>query len=184
MLDDQDVVGVLAADQELGVLALGVQGVGGDHAPGQVQGCQQRGETSDLVGLAVHAGLAEHDAGLLVGDREQVRGLTVAAGVAGAPDRLAVHGQRPPRSPAVPGSRISAPQPCSQPGSHRRIQRISVHCFQDPADSGLIRRLEPAGQQVTPDPERGQHLRWGVGDPLAHRGERPRPGQHRRDRCQ
>jgi len=35
-------MGLLAGDQELGVLALGMQGVRGDHAPGQVQGLQQR----------------------------------------------------------------------------------------------------------------------------------------------
>jgi len=68
-------VGVLAGDQELGVFALGVQGVGGDHRPGQVQGLQQRSEPGDLVGLAVHAGLGEHSADLLVGYRQQVHGL-------------------------------------------------------------------------------------------------------------
>jgi hypothetical protein len=36
LLDHQDVMGPLAGDKELGVLALGVQG-GGDDAPGQVQ---------------------------------------------------------------------------------------------------------------------------------------------------
>jgi hypothetical protein len=52
LLHDQDVMGALAADQELGVLALGVQGIGGDHGSGQVQGRQQRAELGDLVGLA------------------------------------------------------------------------------------------------------------------------------------
>ena len=85
MLDGQDVVGVLFGDQELGVLALGMQGVRGDHAPGQVQRLQQRGELGDLIGLAVHAGLGEHGAGLLVGYGEQVHGLPVAAGVTGTP---------------------------------------------------------------------------------------------------
>ena len=37
LLHDQDVMGLLLGDQELGVLALGVQRVGGDDAPGQVQ---------------------------------------------------------------------------------------------------------------------------------------------------
>jgi hypothetical protein len=62
-------VSFLIADQELGMLALGMQRVGGDHAPGQVQGFQQRGELGDLVGLAVHAGLGEHRACCLVAGR-------------------------------------------------------------------------------------------------------------------
>ena len=41
MLDDEDVMGVLRGDQELGVRALGVQRVRGDDMPGQVQRLQQ-----------------------------------------------------------------------------------------------------------------------------------------------
>jgi len=52
---DQDVVRVLVADQELRVLALGVQGVGGDHAPGQVQRLQQRSERGDLIGFTARS---------------------------------------------------------------------------------------------------------------------------------
>jgi hypothetical protein len=54
LLHDQDVVRLLFRDKELGVLALGVQRVGGDDAPGQVQRLEQRREPGDLVGLAVH----------------------------------------------------------------------------------------------------------------------------------
>ena len=43
------------------MLALGVQGVGSDDAPGQVQRLQQRREPGGLVGLAVHPDLAEHN---------------------------------------------------------------------------------------------------------------------------
>ncbi|MGE5134755.1 MAG: hypothetical protein ACM32E_17855 [Gemmatimonadota bacterium] len=49
LLDHQDVMGALAGDQELGVLALSVQRVGGDDAPGQVQRLEQRREPGDLV---------------------------------------------------------------------------------------------------------------------------------------
>jgi hypothetical protein len=59
-------------------------------------------------------------------------------------------------------------------------QRIGVHGLQDPADGGLIRRLEPASQRITPDPKRSQYLRWRIRDPLTDRGERPRSSQHRR----
>lgn len=38
LLHDQDVMGALAGDQELGVFALGVQGIGGDHGSGQSSG--------------------------------------------------------------------------------------------------------------------------------------------------
>jgi hypothetical protein len=37
---------------------------------------------------------------------------------------------------------------------------------------------------IMPDPERGQNLRRRVRDPLADRGQRLRPGQHRGHRRQ
>ncbi len=78
--------------------ALGVQRIGGDHVPGQVQGFQQRGELGDLVGLAVHIDLAEDGAGLVVQDRHQVRGLSVSAGAA----PLSRQNRKPWRSEAEP----------------------------------------------------------------------------------
>jgi len=50
-LDDRQVGGVLDAGQPVGVLTLGVEGVGGDDSPGQVQRLQQRLEAGDLVGV-------------------------------------------------------------------------------------------------------------------------------------
>jgi hypothetical protein len=96
MLDGQDVVRVLGRDQELGVLALGVQRVGGDHRPGQLQRRQQRRKGGDFVGLAVHLSLGEYRAGLLVCRGQQVAGLAIAAGMPGAAHRLAVYRHRPP----------------------------------------------------------------------------------------
>jgi hypothetical protein len=114
---DEDVVGVLVLDEELGVVALGVHHVRGDHAPGEVEVGQQRQEPADLVDLAVDIDLAEDGGGLVVQDCHQVHGLPVGAGVAGAPYRLAVHGQRhpPPRQlPPLPGwrspAKIAAPR--------------------------------------------------------------------------
>jgi hypothetical protein len=104
--------------------------------------------------------------------------------VAGAAHGLAVHGQRPPGASAAPGSLVSGPQPPGEPGPDRGIERVGVDGFQDPADGGLIRWLELAGQRITADPETGQDLRRRVGDPLADRCERPCPSQHRRHRCQ
>jgi hypothetical protein len=51
----QDVVRFLIGDDELGVLALGMQGVSGDHASGQVQRFGQRTEPGD-VGSAERRG--------------------------------------------------------------------------------------------------------------------------------
>jgi hypothetical protein len=59
-------MGVLLDDQKVGVLALGMQRVRRDHRTGQVEGAQQRREPGDLVGLALHAGLAQDDPGGLV----------------------------------------------------------------------------------------------------------------------
>ena len=92
-------------------------------------------------------------------DRQQVHGLPVTAGVTGAPHRLAVHGQRPPRPPGAPGPLASGPQPPGEPGTYSGAERAGAGGFQDPADGGLIRRLEPPGQRITADPETGQDLR-------------------------
>jgi hypothetical protein len=91
LLHDQDVVRLLFRDKELGVLALGVQRVGGDDAPGQVQRLEQRREPGDLVGLAVHPDLAEHNTTALIEGGQQVYRLAVGAGMTDAPHRLAVH---------------------------------------------------------------------------------------------
>jgi hypothetical protein len=54
---------VLGGDQPVGVLALGVQRVGGDYDVGEVQPLQQRPEPGDLVGRVVHLGLCQDGAG-------------------------------------------------------------------------------------------------------------------------
>lgn len=41
-LDDQDVVGALVLDEEAGFTGVGVQGVGSDRDPGQVEGGASR----------------------------------------------------------------------------------------------------------------------------------------------
>jgi hypothetical protein len=184
MLDDQDVVGLLLGDQELGVVALGVHRVRGDHAPGQAQGLQQWRERGDLVGLAVHPGLAQHGAGLLVADCQQMNGLPIGTGVAGAAYGLAVHRQRTLPAPGRRRRRRGG-QPRRQPRPHRTVQRARVHPLQDPADGGLIRRrLKTPGQRVTANAQQGQNVRRRVRHPFADRGERPRPRQHGRHRGQ
>jgi len=49
-LDREQVVRLLASDEELGGIGVGVQRVGGDHRTGQVQVGQQRGEPRDFAG--------------------------------------------------------------------------------------------------------------------------------------
>ena len=124
---DQVVARVLAGDQELRVVALGMQGVRGNGVPGQVQWFQQRGERGDLTGLAVRTGLPRHCAGLLIDDGQQVRRLPVAAGVPGAPDGLAVHGHRPPVFAAVTRCLVSGPQTAREPGSDRGVEGGGIY---------------------------------------------------------
>jgi hypothetical protein len=80
-LHDQQVGGVLVDDQPVGVLTLGVERVGSDHLPGEVQPLQQRTESGDLVGGGVHIGLRQDRSGGVVHRGEQVnrRGVVAAA---------------------------------------------------------------------------------------------------------
>jgi hypothetical protein len=94
-----------------------------------------------------------------VGERgDQVRGLPLL--VLRAADRLAVDGDLQPaacqRSPGV------------HPGAEDPVEHIWADQDERTPESGLIRRA--AGR-----PEPRQHLRAGIGGPLADRGERPRP---------
>jgi hypothetical protein len=66
VLHSEQIRRTLGLDEPAGVLALGVQGVGRDHGPGQVQGIEQRREAGVLVGLAVNVDLAEDHAGVLL----------------------------------------------------------------------------------------------------------------------
>jgi hypothetical protein len=74
-LDDQQVVSA-AADQEAGVVALGVQRVGSDHDTGKVQAGQQRLEGGHFTRRAVDLALREHGAVMMVQRRQQVHLVT------------------------------------------------------------------------------------------------------------
>jgi hypothetical protein len=63
---------------------VGLEGVGGDHHPGQVQGRQQRGEGGHLLGRAGDLALGQHGTGGVVHAGQQVRRATVGACSAGA----------------------------------------------------------------------------------------------------
>jgi hypothetical protein len=80
-LHHQQVGGVPLGDQPVGMLALGVERIGGDHSAAEVQTVQQRPEPGDLVGGGVDIGLPQDRAGGVVHHRQQVhrRGAAVAA---------------------------------------------------------------------------------------------------------
>src|SRR6202451_2480376 len=82
----------------------------------------------------------------------------------GARPALPATARAPRGPPAPPGWLASALQPPGEPGTYRGVERAGVDGFQDPADGGLIRRLEPAGQRITAGPQAGPDLRRGVGD--------------------
>jgi hypothetical protein len=77
-------VGVLAGDQELGGLRVGLERVGGDPDPGEVEVGQQWGEGGDLFGGAGDLALGQHRAGGVVHAGQQVRRAAVGACPAGA----------------------------------------------------------------------------------------------------
>jgi hypothetical protein len=145
-------VRLLFRDKELGVLALGVQRVGGDDAPGQVQRLEQRREPGDLVGLVVHPDLAEHNTTALIEDGQQVHWLAVGAGMTGAPHRLAVHRDRPPGAPRVSCGLAGGLQSRIQPGPDSSIQRVRVGAsstrWMVASSGGTNRRV--SGSQRTP----------------------------------
>jgi hypothetical protein len=170
--DDQQVVRA-AVDQEAGVVALGVHGVGGDHHPGEVQAGQQRLELRDLVAAGVDLALGQHRSIGVVHDGQQLhRPVLAAAG--GAAQRLAVNGERP------VASRARRAQPLSQLRADRPVQPVGVHARKDPADGGLAGDLPAAGEGVTAHPERGQDRPWRIRGPLGDRGHTAGAGQHGR----
>ncbi len=61
------------------MVALSVQGIGGNHGVPDVDRVQQHAEPGDLIGLRAHAGLAQHRAVSVVKRSEQVRGILAAA---------------------------------------------------------------------------------------------------------
>ena len=70
---------------------------------------------------------------------------------------------------------LLAGQPCADGA----VQGVGVDAGQHAAHGGLAWWPEGAGPRVAADPECGQHLAGGVAGPLADRGKRSGPGQHR-----
>jgi hypothetical protein len=160
------------------VLALGVEGVGGDDGVGEVQTLQQRPEPGDLVGGVVHVGLGQDRGGGMIHRREQVhrRGAVVAAAAQG----LAVDGDGALWRWWPAGGRgwLLAGQPLAD----GPVQRVGVDAGQHAAHGRLSGWPEGAGQRVAAGPERGKDLAGRIRGPLADRGQRLGAGQHRADR--
>ena len=193
MLNGQDVVRSLLGDQELGVLALGVQGIGGHHGAGQVRQFQELGEMAGLVVLDADLEVVQQVPAVLRGAEEMDPG---AVGAAGPAAGLAVHRHRP--QPAA-GQRLGllggAPGPvAADAGRWRPAARAAVRAaakqspgqgprvktVQDHPDRLLIRGPVPAGHRVPRGAQPGQVRLASAFDPLPDRGEPVVPGRGKR----
>jgi hypothetical protein len=88
----------------------------------------------------------------------------------GAPQRLAVHRDRP--SPLVGTLAVG------QPGADARGQGVAVQAGQGAADGGLRRHRELVGRLAL-GAQRGPDHRRGIRGPLGDRGQGPGAGEHR-----
>jgi hypothetical protein len=79
VFDGEDAVRA-AAGQVAGVLALGVQRVGGANGPADGDAVQQRGQHRDLVGLRLDPNLDQHHAVSVGQGGEQVPAILAASG--------------------------------------------------------------------------------------------------------
>jgi hypothetical protein len=182
VLHDQQVGGVLGGGQPVGVRALGVERVGGDHGVGQVQAVQQRPELGDLVGRVVHPGLGEDAVAGVVHHGEQVdlRVAVVAAAAQGLARRWRPSGAAGgvPVAAEVP-VRMAAGRPAKRRwrDRERRGRRGPTRGARSP------RRVAARCRSgVAAGPERGQVLAGRVAGPLADRAQGSGAGQHRADR--
>ena len=166
MLDGEQVVRAALGDQVLGVGALGVHGVRGDHRPGQVDAVQQGGEHRDLVRFGLDVDLSQDHAVSVIERGQQMPART--AGHARSAQCLAVDRDHPPRARHRGGALLG-------PGAGRVIEGVRVQVLQGPPERGLARHH--AG-----DAERIPGGLVSVGGPFRDGRERPGAGQHRAQR--
>ncbi len=96
-----------------------------------------------------------------------------APGLGRAAQALAVHGQS-----SQPGSTSRLGATVGEPAAHRPVQRVAVDPGEQ-APNGRLRRQAPTrGQGVDAHADLFQHVRGGVGDPLADCQQRRRTSQH------
>jgi hypothetical protein len=125
---------------------VGVEGVGADHGAGQVHVGQQRGEAGHLATGAIDLALGQHRPGGVLHRRQQV---DLPAVPLGAPQRLAVHRDRP--SPLVGTSRSASHAPThavkASPSRRARVRRM-VASDGTEKRSGASRRA-PSAARIT-----------------------------------
>jgi hypothetical protein len=165
-LGTEQVVRLLAGDQEPGGVRVGLQRVGGDHRAGQVGVGQQRLEGGDLARGAVDPALGEDDAGGVVHRGQQV-GLPAVGCASGAAQGLAVDRDRP--SPLAGVVAV---------GKHAPIAAASASGSRGPGSGGSWSRWDrphpAAGAGIAAGPGRGTHGLGCLRGPLGDRGDRPR----------
>ena len=174
-LDTEQVVGVLVADQELGGLRVGLEGVGRDHGPGEVEIGQQWSEGRDLFGCATDLALGQHPR--VVWSMQASR----CAGRPSAPTPRAPRRVLP--SIATARRRLAA-------GLGHSRSRSASHAPTAAARASASRRarvrrmVASAGTAKWPGASRrapsAARTGWGASAaPFGDRGDRPRAGQHR-----
>ena len=153
------------AEDDLRGISLRVHCVDRDDRGGEAgERFQQVPYRGDLVRFRVHGDLAEDRADPVRQRRDQVRSLSFL--VLRAADGLAVDRDHQPA--ADPHG------PSVQPGTENPVEHVGTDQGERAPERGLLRRAPGRAQH-------GQHLRAGISGPLADRGERPRPRDHRRD---
>jgi hypothetical protein len=157
-LDLKQVVGLLAGDQELGGVGVGLERVGGDHHVGEVEPVQQRLERGDLLGGAADLALGQHRAA----------GVSIAASrCIGRPSPPAVW-VRAPRT-VLPSTAIARQRPAAGLGRSRsrsasqapmaparasasRRARVSLRWFSPAGGAGVVLRASSRGRRGSRGP--------------------------------
>ena len=192
-LDDHQVVRVLVLDQVAGGFRLRMQGVQGDHLPGEVQVRDGGGQLRNLIGLGVYLPLGAHRPGGHVENRQQVHLAAIAADRAA--DGLAVSGrlrQQARRAGCggcpggaalltlMPGDLGKFPGEAGRQGgevaAHRRVERLRVDAAEDPRERARAWRADPPGPRVAPPAQSRQRGLRAAGRPLGDRRRRVVPG--------
>jgi hypothetical protein len=142
-LDHKQVVGLLASDQELGGVRMGVEGVGGDHRAGEVEPVQQRLERGDLLRRAADLALGR-ERRILIPTASLLNAVTTnATAPSGRPPRWikGTSQYRPTRRgnpQATDQVRDSAPTPEARAWTIRQAAaKISAVLFQCLGEGGL-----------------------------------------------
>lgn len=174
LLDDSHVVGT-TADQIGAVIALGMQGIGGQYGILQVEWAQQRLEGGDFVALGSDLTLGQDHAVVVRRGQQLDRSGGLGARAA---DHLAVDGDQSPHRPLrlrLGHERRSGLQICAK----CRVQRVAVDAVQQTAHGGGVRHGPETGERVDGETEGTQDLLRSVRDPLTDGKERACPRQYR-----